>query len=144
MFVADANLRKNDATQVIGKQLYENGAKEMATNRIKLTDDGDHFNFAFEGKKNTIWYGALRPLSDCRIHFISCSSTRKTYTKSYWNAGDFNAFIAPLYTYITDTPTRVLLDDGVWGEYFMELPDAKFSPGGSYFIYVINVAEINN
>uniref|UniRef100_A0A7V4XT19 DUF4965 domain-containing protein n=1 Tax=Acidobacterium capsulatum TaxID=33075 RepID=A0A7V4XT19_9BACT len=119
---------------------YQQTAKQMAGQWVRMAADGDHTRLAFNmpntwsQKYNLVWDRILGlnlfPPSVARqevAFYLQHQNTfglpldyRHTYTKLDWttwsatlanNQKDFEALINPLYKFMTETPTRVPLSD---------------------------------
>lgn len=120
---------------------YHQIAQHMAHQWMKLAAAGDHTRLAYNlpdswsQKYNLVWNSILNldlfppSLAQSEVKFYIAKhmnpfgvplDDRATYTKLDWstwtatmadNQQDWNALIAPLYRYMTETPTRVPLSD---------------------------------
>ena len=119
---------------------YNNKAKEMAQEWMKMADDGDHYRLTFDKpdtwsqKYNLIWNKLLKYnvfpesvaqkeiayyLTKQNVYGLPLDS-RRNYTKSDWiiwtatladNDETFKKFVTPLYNFYNETTDRVPMSD---------------------------------
>lgn len=132
--LCDMTGRKSEA------RTYRQLASSMVEKWMKMADDGDHYRLAFDKagtwsqKYNLVWDRLLGlnlfppQLARREIAFYKTKQNpfglpldnRETYTKLDWivwtatlaeSPEDFQAFIAPVYKFVNETPSRVPLTD---------------------------------
>lgn len=122
---------------------YRNLAENMVEDWIKAANDGDHFRLAFDKpgswsqKYNMVWDKLLgfnlfpdEVINKEIAWYVQVQNryglpldSRETYTKLDWilwsasmaNSNDeFKQLIAPVYTFLNETPNRVPMTDWYW------------------------------
>jgi hypothetical protein len=122
---------------------YRTKAQEFATRWVEMASDGDHYRLAFDKpgtwseKYNLVWDKILglnlfpaevarKEIAFYEIHLNRYGlplDNRKTYTKLDWEVwtatlaespADWENLIAPIYDWVSQSPTRVPLTDWYW------------------------------
>lgn len=159
--------------EMLGKneiaERYTSEAKRMATEWVKMADDGDHFRLTFDQpgtwsqKYNLVWDKILnlgifpQGVTEKEIaYYLTKQNTyglpldnRRTYTKSDWIvwtatlANDnetFEKFIDPLYSYVIKTPDRVPMSDWYETTDATQVGFQARSVVGGYYIKMLNLS----
>ena len=145
---------------------YTQKAKDMATEWVKMADDGDHYRLTFDKpgtwsqKYNLVWDKLMKlqifpeKVAETEIaYYLSKQNkyglpldNREAYTKTDWimwtatlaqDKSTFEEFIAPVYLFMNETTDRVPMSDWV----FTDQPNLRGfqarSVVGGYFIKML-------
>lgn len=145
---------------------YTRRAKDMATEWVKMADDGDHYRLTFDKpgtwsqKYNLVWNKILHmqifPESVAQkeiVYYLTKQNKyglpldiRETYTKTDWimwtatlssDKVTFEKFIDPLYKFMNETTDRIPMSDWVYTDRPNQVGFRARSVVGGYFIKML-------
>lgn len=149
----------------IAKQ-YTQQAKDMAAQWVKMADDGDHYRLTFDKpdtwsqKYNLVWDKLLqldifpKEVAAKELPYYMTKQNkyglpldnRATYTKTDWimwtatlapDKATFEKFIAPIYLFMNESPSRVPMSDWVFTDDPTQRGFQARSVVGGYFIKML-------
>ncbi len=150
---------------------YHQLAQSMAVEWMRMADDGDHYRLAFDKpgtwsqKYNLVWDALLElhlfPKEVARKEIAYYKGkmnayglpldNRSQYTKLDWEVWtatltesreDFNAFMAPIWRWLNETPSRVPLTDWYWTHDGKQVGFQARSVVGGVFIKMLTEPQL--